>query len=108
MEQYKKDMKQFEKDMIEIYEHGKHLFLKYCNGKIGGGETAYMHTLQFYVPTLAACARDKLKVSLGVFNKQGVEAPNIELKFIWDHGTNGWKQQRCKQVMNKLNNIFKC
>ena len=76
--QYKKDMIEFKNNVIEFYKHGKHLFLKDHHGKIGGGKTAYMHTLQFYVLVLAACAWDKLKVGLGDFNTQGVEAQNKE------------------------------
>ena len=86
-------MIKFKNKVIEFYKHGKHLFLKDCRSKIGGGKTVYMQTLQFYVPALAACAWDELKVGLGVFNTQGVEAQNKESKFIWDHGTNGWVHQ---------------
>ena len=52
-----------------------------------------MHTLRFYVPKMAACAWDKLHIGLGVFHTQGVEAQNKESKFMWNHGTNGWKHQ---------------
>ena len=106
--QYNKTMKDFEKDVIEFYEHGKQLFLKDHHPKIGGSETACMHTLCFYVPKMTAHAWKELHVGLGIFNTQGVEAQNKESTFIWDHGMNNWVHLRCRQVMNKLHNIFKC
>ena len=109
-EEYKEEIKQFEKDAIEFYKHGQDCFLKDHHGNLGGGETAYMHTLRFYVPRLAQRAWDKLHLGIGIFNTQGVEARNKESKFIWDHGTNcsNKDNQRVRQVMNKIHNISKC
>ena len=52
-EKYALEMDEFEKNVIEFYKYGKDLFLIDKNGKDGGNETAYLHTLQFYYPTLA-------------------------------------------------------
>ena len=41
VEQYKKDMNEFKNNLINFHKHGKHLFLKYCHAKIGGGKTEY-------------------------------------------------------------------
>ena len=77
------------------------------HGNLGGNETAYLlHTLRFYCPVLARRVWTELKVGLGVFNTQGVEARNKQSKTAWDHRTNGRKHQRTKQVMHLLHTIF--
>ena len=105
-EKYASEMDEFEKNVVEFYKYGKDLFLIGKNGKEGGNKTAYLHTLQFYCPTLARRVWDNLKVGLGVFNTQGVKACNKQSKAAWDHCTNDWKHKQTQQVMQPLHALF--
>ena len=102
---YVKEMNDFDKNVVEFYKHGKEYFLINKNRKIGGNETAYMHTLRLYMPILARRVLKDLKVGPGVFNTQGVEACNEELKKAWNFCTNGWKGKQ-EQVIHLLYNVF--
>ena len=103
---YKNKLNEFDRNVVDFYNYGKESFLIDKNGKAGGNETAYLHTLRFYCPVLARRVWKELKVGLGVFNTQGVEACNKQSKTAWDHRTNGWKHQRTEQVMRLLHSLF--
>ena len=104
--EYEKKMDEFEKNVVDFYEYGKESFLINKNGKAGGNETTYLHTLQFYCPVLARRVWTELKVDLGVFNTQGVKACNKQSKTVWDHCTNGLKDKQTQQVMQLLHAVF--
>lgn len=87
--EYEKKMDEFEKNVVDFYDYDKDSFLIDKNGKAGGNETAYLHTLWFYCPILAHRVWKDLNVGLGIFNTQGVKACNKQSKTAWDHRTNG-------------------
>ena len=104
--EYEEKIDEFDKNVVKFYKYGKESFLIDKNRNKGRDETAYLHTLQFYCPVLACRVWKELKVSLGVFNTQGVKARNKQSKTAWDHCTNGWKHQRTEQVMRLLHSLF--
>ena len=42
---YKKKLNEFDRNVVDFYKYGKESFLIDKNGKAGGNETAYLHTL---------------------------------------------------------------
>ena len=86
-DKYVSEMDKFDVNVVNFYKYGKDSFLIDKNGKEGGNKTAYLHTLRFYVPVLDRRVWKDLKVGLGVFNTQGVEALNRESKRVWNHHT---------------------
>ena len=68
---YEKEMKQFNTNVDKFYEAGKKCFLK-DGKKLGGFETAYIHTLKFYMKDIVAITYKRHGCGVGVFTMQGV------------------------------------
>ena len=98
-DKYISEMDEYDVNVVQFYRYGKDSLLIDTNDKEGGNETLYLHTLRFYVPVLARRVWKDLKVGLGVFNTQGVEACNKQSEKAWNHCTNGWKGKQTEQVM---------
>lgn len=92
-DKYVSQMDVFDKVVVNFYKYDKESFLIDKDGKVGGNETAYLYIFRLYDPVLARRLWKDLKVYLGVFNKQGVEACNKKSKGVWNQNTNGWKDK---------------
>ena len=69
---------QFEKDVGDLYNYGKHSFL--TKDVCGDQETFYFHCLRFYLPKIAHHTWTKHKMGIGIFTMQGFERRNKESK----------------------------
>ena len=64
-------MKEFQNNFDIFYEAGKKSFLK--DGKKEGGlETAYIHTLKYYMIDIIKITYERHQVGVGIFTMQGV------------------------------------
>ena len=79
---YKKEMLEFDKNVANFYESGKHSFLTKKASQPGDDETFYMHCLQFYIPQIAKTTFEEYNLGIGIFTMQGFERRNKESKNV--------------------------
>jgi len=70
-EYYQEQMKEFKKNVDIFYECGAKSFLK-KGKKAGGEETAYVHTLKYYMPDIMEITYLRHLSGVGIFTMQGV------------------------------------
>ena len=68
---YQVKIKEFKKNVDIFYQCGAKSFLK-KGKKIGGEETAYIHTLKYYIPDIVDITYLRHRGGVGVFTMQGV------------------------------------
>ena len=70
--EYERLIPQFIADVTAIFDAGKHSFMKSKKGKVEGvGETAYLHTLRFYIPNMLKRMWEEHRLPFGIFTMQG-------------------------------------
>ena len=77
---YKNQLKVFERNLKALYEIGKRSFLTKNPAKVGDNETFYFHLLRLYMPRIAQETFEKHKLGLGIYTMQGFEAVIKDLK----------------------------
>ena len=68
---YEEHMKKFNKNVDKFYEAGTKCFLN-DGKKLGGNESAYLHTLKFYMKDIVQITWDRHSCGPGIFTMQGV------------------------------------
>ena len=76
IEEYKKEMSEFNKNIKLFYNAGKHTFLTKNVSSPGDDETFYLHCLRFYIPHIAEVTLKKHNLGVGIFTMQGLKRHN--------------------------------
>ena len=79
-ELYKVKVKEFKKNVDVFYQCGVKSFLK-KGKKVGGEETAYIHTLKYYIPDIVDITYFRHQAGVGVFTMQGVSFNFVSYTF---------------------------
>ena len=104
-EDYEAQIKQYEKNMVELYKCGSETFFKSVNGTPAMGETVYFHMLLCQVPKWARITYKRHGVGVGVFTLQGIERRNKKKKHQFTKHTNS-KGNMCMQTLRKCTDEF--
>ena len=102
---YLKLMDQFEADVKEFYDVGSTTFLSTPGTTDGQEETFYCHTLRYYIPEIAQTTFERHSLGVGIFNMQGFEQRNKELKYCMSNYSNN-KGNTLPNNLRRLSDIF--
>ena len=104
-EEYENKLLEFESNLKQFYNAGKHTFLTQNFSNPGDDETFYLHCLCFYMPKIANKTFEKHGVGLGIFTMQGFERCIKESKNIFKRFQN-YKGNPVVHNLKRLYDVF--
>ena len=102
---YRVLLEEFPQLVNEFWEHGKKSFLNSGTNN-GFHETAYLHTLRYYMVDIMQTTFQRHNCGVGIFTLQGFERQNAESKRVYRRSYNN-KSNPCCTILNKLLDIFR-